>query len=195
MSKNKLIAFEPLTVILPHSKWTVTQSNPNYWSNDGVRGSFNYVFAPSYPDIENAYKKAGKIIFRSETLNQPEPQPSPVKSVEVQSKQEASDLFDIEAGLLDNVRPKKVVEEVEDDNELPEDHVEIVEDEYADREYILMKAAEELPPPPSTTMEWRNLSWPQMRGLLRTIKPDVSNSLNKAQVIAELEQLESEGRL
>jgi len=62
-NKNRLIAFQKISL---DDDWKVTFSNPSFWKRDGVRSVFTHVYAPDYAEIENAYKKAGKIVFRPE---------------------------------------------------------------------------------------------------------------------------------
>lgn len=62
MKKNKLIAFETLPEQLSKREWDITKTNPRYWKLDGVRQNFTHVYAPSYPEIEQAYTLAGKEI-------------------------------------------------------------------------------------------------------------------------------------
>lgn len=189
--KNKIIIFEELTVLLPPVKWKITKSNPAYWQNDGVRGSFQYVYAPSYPEIEAAYRKAKIRVFRPESLDQEE------ELVErIEQPDNNKDLFDLEAGLLDDVRPQKVVEEIETELEVVS-HEE-VRQEIKEEKQVEVSEEElrpDLPEQPNATMKWRDLSWPKMRGLLLTIKPELPRSLTKADVVAGLEQCEREGLL
>jgi hypothetical protein len=59
--RSKMIAFEE--VDFDEALWEVRRSNPNYWKADGVRTT-DAVYAPSYPEIESAYEKAGVTVYR-----------------------------------------------------------------------------------------------------------------------------------
>lgn len=179
-AKTKIIIFEPLPLILPPVKWQITKSNPNYWKNDGVRTSFKYVYAPSFPEIEDKYRSAKIRVFRPEVLDREEEAVEKITQLD-----NDKDMFDLEAGLMDDIRPKARVES----EPKPEPKVD-VEDEP-----VVERTVGDLPEQPNTTMKWRELSWPQMRGLYLTIKPASPRNLTKAQVIAGLEQCEADGLL
>lgn len=181
--KKKLIAFEQLPFQLNSQEWNVRNSNPHYWKNDGVRTVFEYVYAPSFPEIESAYRKAKVKVFK--------PDGSVSLSEAVKDLPEiigSTNLFDLEDGLFDDVRPKsaKIQIEAEDLNEIVVDKSEPL----TTADYIEL---DELPPQPDARMKWRDLSWPEMRGLALSLKPETPRAAKKVDIVAVLEQCEVEG--
>jgi len=82
-NKNRLIAFQTISL---GDEWQVTFSNPSFWKRDGVRSVFTHVYAPDFPEIENAYKKASKIVYRPEVSTDTTQRSSCDKEEEIEEK-------------------------------------------------------------------------------------------------------------
>jgi len=175
--KTRIIAFE--TINLSPKEWKMVKSNPNYWKMDGVRKNFDYVYAPSYPEIEKAYNQKGIVSFREGMSGKPE------KIIEIELPIKGN-IHDLEDGLFDDLREQVVeVEQVETVEP-------VVATSSLEDEPELIELTEQ---PKGNLINWRELSWPKMRALAFTIRPDLPKNQNKEQIIAELEKCEQEGLL
>lgn len=77
---------------IDRDKLIITNSNPKFFYKDGVRNKFTYVYAPSYPEIEEAYEKAGKKAYRDGANDtKPKPEPEVETSTQTDSQEPVSD--------------------------------------------------------------------------------------------------------
>lgn len=58
----EVIAYEKLNNNDPLIR--VRHTNPSFFRHEGVRTKFEAVYAPSFPKIEEAYEKQGKVVYR-----------------------------------------------------------------------------------------------------------------------------------
>ena len=168
--RGRLLAFEP--VDYDPKEYRKRQSNPAYWKRDGVRATFDAVYAPSYPEIEDAYSKAGKKIYR----------PSG-EDVAQEPAEEASS------------EPSEATESVtEDDFKVVDTDAQVEAEKASDEaEKAPQDSSQEAPSEESVEEDWRNLSWPKMRSLATNFTDEPVGS--KAKAIEVLEQAESEGKV
>lgn len=168
MSKKYLIAFEPVEC---DASWVVTNSNPRLWKQDGVRSKFNAVFAPSFPEIEEAYAAAGKGIFREGELTF-------VEQPEQEYDGDVSDA-DLNSPLSEDDFASADVTDINDTSPVSEAKAPAVESEeevvYGDDN------------------AWRDMSWPKMRSLATQFTDEPIKSKEQAQEV--LEQAEADGKI
>ena len=151
--RGRLLAFEP--VDYDPKEYRKRQSNPAYWKRDGVRATFDAVYAPSYPEIEDAYSKAGKKIYRpsGEVVAQPVQEPS-----------EATESVTEDDFKVVDTDAQAEVEKASDEAE---------------------KAPSEASVEESVEEDWRNLSWPKMRSLATNFTDEPVGSKAKAIEVLE----------
>ena len=167
VKRPKVIAFEPIN--FDKQDYEVTRSNPGFWKNDGVRNVFDLVHAPSFPEIEKAYKDAGKGVFEN---------PAPQEKV----KQDAAE-------------PAATTEALEEAKEELYNDLEQVDrnpDDVSEKESV-SDAKEHPQDAPETEDHWSQLSWPKMRSLATEFTDEPVKSKDQAKEV--LGQAESEGKL
>lgn len=79
---TRLVNFEKETLDLDKKEFIVSHSNAQFFS--APRPKFDAVYAPSYPHIEEAYKKIGRKVWRPEKAVESVPQ-EPMEVVEEQT--------------------------------------------------------------------------------------------------------------
>lgn len=70
---TRLVNFEKETLDLDKKEFIVFHSNAQFFS--AARPKFDAVYAPSYPHIEEAYKKIGRKVWRPEKVEETPQEP------------------------------------------------------------------------------------------------------------------------
>ena len=87
---TRLVNFEKETLNLDKEEFIVFHSNAQFFSS--ARPKFDAVYAPSYPHIEEAYKKIGRKVWRPETKKKEKAVEEPVQ---VNYEEESTDWRDM----------------------------------------------------------------------------------------------------
>ena len=94
MGRENILVYEQdeTSKNIDKNKLIITNSNPTFFYKDGVRKKFDYVYAPSHPEIEKAYEKANKKVYRSDSFNSDsEPKGESQESTQTDSQDAVSD--------------------------------------------------------------------------------------------------------
>ena len=79
------------STFVPPKGAKVSYANPRLWKGN-VRPIYDSVYAPDYPHIEEAFRKAGKQVYRPD--NTPDPVPQSVEQVKEDDENPVDDIGD-----------------------------------------------------------------------------------------------------